>query len=178
VNRTAKSIVLIGMMGAGKSSVGRCLAQRIGLPHVDSDELVATRFGISIGGIFSQWGEEKFREAETESLRDLGASDAAIIVTGGGVVLRAENVDLLKQLGTIVWLDADEETLFERASRCGGRPLLQTENPRKTFSKLLKTRQPLYEEAADLRVDTSSLTPDEIADKILSRIKVSTTVRQ
>jgi shikimate kinase len=178
VNRKAKSIVLIGMMGAGKSSVGLCLAQRIGLAHVDTDELVAARFGISIAEILSKWGEDEFREAETESLRDLAASDVAIIVTGGGIVLRQANVDLLKELGTIVWLDADEEKLFERASRCGERPLLQTENPRKTFSELLRARQPLYARAADFRVDTSSLTQDEIADKVLSHIKISTAIRQ
>jgi shikimate kinase len=178
VKRTAKSIVLIGMMAAGKSSVGRCLAQRMGLAHIDTDELIAARFGISIAEIFSKWGENKFREAETESLRNLATSDPAIIVTGGGVVLRAENVDCLKRLGTIVWLDAEEEKLFERATQCGERPLLQTDNPRKTFSKLLQTRQPLYAKAADFRVDTSRLTQEEVADKILSHVKVSTAIRR
>jgi shikimate kinase len=170
VNRTAKSIVLIGMMGAGKSSVGRCLARRAGLARIDTDEMVAAKFGISIAEIFSRYGEGEFREAEREALRDLVTRDAAIIVTGGGVVLREENVDLLKQLGVIAWLDADEETLFERASRRGERPALQTENPRETFSELLQKRGPLYAKAADFRVDTSSLSHEEVADKILDKV--------
>lgn len=165
------------MMGAGKSAVGRCLAPRSGLTCVETDHLVAAKFGISIAEIFSKWGEDKFREAETQSLRDLAMSNAAVIVTGGGIVLRAENIDLLKQLGTIVWLDADEEKLFERASRSSERPLLQTENPRRTFSELLRTRQPLYAKAADFRVETSSLTQDEIAEKILSHVKISIGIR-
>src|SRR4051812_675948 len=125
-----KSIVLIGMMGAGKSSVGRCLQQLTGLARVDSDDLVAAKAGISIPEIFDRHGEEKFREWETDVLRELSTDRPAIIVTGGGMVLRPENIDLLKRLGIIVWLEAKEEVLFERASRCGNRPLLKTENPK------------------------------------------------
>ena len=140
------------MMGAGKSSVGRCLQRRTGLARFDTDELVAKKFALSIPEIFAKHGEENFRNAETKALRDLPNENAVIIVTGGGIVLREENVDLLKQLGTIVWLDADEETLFERASRRGNRPLLQTENPRASLAEMLQNRTPLYEKAADLRI--------------------------
>jgi shikimate kinase len=171
VNRTGKSIVLIGMMGAGKSSVGRLLQRRTGLARFDTDEAVAKQFDLSIPEIFSQFSEEKFRDAETEVLREFTADKSAIIVTGGGIVLREENVDLLKQLGTIVWLDADEEKLFERASRRGQRPLLQRQSPRKMFLELLRARQPLYAKAADLQVDTSVLTHDEVADMILNKIE-------
>jgi shikimate kinase len=166
-----KSIVLIGMMGAGKSSIGRLLQRRTGLARFDIDEAVAKKIALSIPEIFSQLGEEKFRDAETEVLRELTADKSAIIVTGGGIVLREENVDLLKQLGTIVWLDADEERLFERASRRGQRPLLQRQNSRKMFSELLRERQPFYAKAADLQVDTSVLTHDEVADMILNKIE-------
>ena len=161
-------------MGAGKSSVGRCLQRRTGLARLDTDELVAARFGISIPEIFAQHGEERFRGAETEVLQELSPSKPAIIVTGGGIVLRDENVDLLKQLGTVVWLEAKEETLLERASRRGNRPLLQTEDPRARLSELLRTRAPLYEKAADVRVDTTSLTHDEVADVILNNIESRT----
>src|SRR5467141_3633875 len=133
----AKSIVLIGMMGAGKSSVGRCLQQRTGLAGLDTDEMVTAQFGIPIAQIFEEHGEERFRIAETEVLRKLAPERPAIVVTGGGIVLRAENIDLLKQLGTIVWITADEATLFERASRRNDRPLLQKENPRAVFLELL-----------------------------------------
>jgi shikimate kinase len=171
MDRRAKSIVLIGMMGAGKSSVGRCLQRRIDLDRFDTDEIIASKFELSIPEIFATHGEQRFRDAETEALRDLVASEAVIVVTGGGIVLREENVDLLKEMGTVVWLDAKEETLFERASRRGNRPLLQTENPRATLSEMLRVRMPLYTKAADLRVDTTKLTHDEIADIILDEIE-------
>ena len=102
MNRAAKSIVLIGMMGAGKSSVGRCLQRRIGLARFDTDEIVASKFGLSIPEIFSGHGEDRFREAETEALAGLAPAESAIIVTGGGIVLREENIELIKQLETAV----------------------------------------------------------------------------
>lgn len=175
---TSRSIVLIGMMGAGKSSVGRCLQRRTGLARFDTDEIVSSKFGLSISEIFSTHGERRFREMEAQALVELAAGEATIIVTGGGIVLRRENVDLLKQLGTIVWLDANEETLFERASRRSNRPLLQTEDPRTTFSEMLRARAPHYAKVADIRVDTSELTRDEVADVILSKVKELVTTRK
>jgi shikimate kinase len=91
-------------------------------------------------------------------------------VTGGGIVLREDNVTRLKELGMIVWLEAEEAVLFERASRRGNRPLLQTADPRATLSELLRTRMPLYEKAADFRVDTTRLTPNDVCDIILGEI--------
>jgi len=158
-------------MGAGKSSVGRCLQRRTGLACLDIDERVAAKFGMLIPQIFEEHGEEKFRNAETEVLRKLSPDRPAIIVTGGGIVLRKENVDLLKQLGTVVWLGADEATLFERASRRNDRPLLQRENPRAVFSKLFRERESLYAAAADLRVDTSTKTHDQVAETILNKVE-------
>ena len=174
MNPGGKSIVLIGMMGAGKSSVGRCLQQRTGLARFDSDALVSAKFGISIPEIFAKHGETAFRDAETAALRDFSPTRPAIIVTGGGIVLRDENVDLLKRLGIVVWLEAEEETLFERASRRGNRPLLQTENPRESFATILRTRAPLYAKAADIRVDTTKLKHDQVADLILKEIEAAT----
>ncbi len=162
--------MLIGMMGAGKSSVGRCLERRTGLSRFDTDEMVATKLGLSVPEIFSKFGEEKFREIETQMLRELDPAKVMIIVTGGGIVLRQENVDLMRQLGTIVFLEADEDTLFERASRKKTRPLLQAENPRATFAELLRTRTPLYAKIADIRIDTSSLNQDNVAEMILNKI--------
>jgi shikimate kinase len=174
----AKSIVLIGMMGAGKSSVGRCLQQRTGLARLDTDEMVASQFGIPIAQIFEKHGEERFRIAETDVLRKLAPERPAIVVTGGGIVGNTENLDLLKQLGTVVWVTADEATLFERASRRNDRPLLQKENPRAVFSKLFRERESLYAAAADLRVDTSALTHDEVAETILNRLEEVSSLRQ
>ncbi len=158
-------------MGAGKSSVGRCLQRRTGLARLDTDEIVAAEFGMPIAQIFEEYGEEKFRDAETQVLRKLAPSRPAIIVTGGGIVLRTENVDLLKKLGTMVWLTANEQVLFERASRRNTRPLLQKEDPRAVFTELFKKREPVYEAAADFQVDTSSVSHDEVAETILNKLE-------
>jgi shikimate kinase len=167
-----QSIVLIGFMGTGKSSIGRALARKTGLPRFDTDEIVARRFDLSIPEIFSQFGEEDFRDAETAALKQLSEPAApAIIVTGGGIVLRPENVKMLRGLGRVVSLEADEETLFRRISRRATRPLLQTQNPRATMTELLRVRDPLYRAAADVRLDTSRLTYDEVTDAILTSIE-------
>ena len=117
MKKRGDAIVLIGFMGAGKSSVGRTLARITGLSRFDTDEMVAGRFGLTIPEIFASHGEETFREAETVALRELSKKSQTIVVTGGGIVLRPENVTLLQELGTIVYLSADEETLFARISR-------------------------------------------------------------
>ena len=171
MNQLSRSIVLIGMMGAGKSSVGQCLHGRTGLVLHDTDEIVTSNFGMSIPEIFDEHGEKKFREAETEALRSVRTEDQTIIITGGGIVLRKENVEILKRLGAIVWLDGDEETLFARASRKQNRPLLQTKNPRKTFSQILGSRRPLYANIADIRLDTSVLTDEKVAVAILAKLR-------
>jgi shikimate kinase len=171
VNYGNKSIVLIGMMGAGKSSVGRCLQGRTKLALAEIDDIVASHFGTSIPEIFSKYGEQVFRKAETEALRKMAPAKQTIIVTGGGIVLREENVDLLKQLGVVVWLDCNVETLFERALRSGNRPLLRGENPTEEFTQMLQARLPLYAKIAQIRVDTSMLTDEEVAVAILSKLK-------
>jgi shikimate kinase len=165
------AIVLIGFMGAGKSSVGRTLARMTGLPRFDTDEMIAARFGLTVSEIFETQGEEAFREAETEALRELAGKRGAIITTGGGILLRGGSADLMRGLGTVVHLEADEETLFRRINRRTTRPLLRTENPRATLTELLRMRLPLYRAAADIEVDTSLLTHDEVAKRILNHIE-------
>jgi len=165
------SIVLIGMMGAGKSSVGRCLERRTGLTLLDTDEIVSSKFGMSIPEIFAKHGETKFREAEAKAVRAMAIPKKTIIVTGGGIVLQQENVELLRRMGVIVWLDGNEDTLFARASRRRNRPLLQTKNPRRTFSQIFDARRSLYADIADVRVDTSVLTDEEISVAILSKLE-------
>jgi shikimate kinase len=165
------AIVLIGFMGAGKSSVGRTLARLTGLPRFDTDEMVAVQFGLTVSEIFETEGEETFREAETKALQELSGKRGAIITTGGGILLRSENANLVRQLGMVVHLEADEQILFRRISRRTTRPLLRTENPRATLTELLRVRMPLYRAAADIQVDTSLLTHDEVAKKILNHIE-------
>jgi shikimate kinase len=170
MNAAGRSIALIGFMGAGKSAVGRELAAREKRERYDTDEMIRNRFGSSIPEIFARYGEEAFRDAETEALRSLPRVAADVIVTGGGIVLRDENVQLLRALGMTIWLHADEETLWQRASRRGNRPLLQTANPRQKFSVLLRERVPLYQATADHRIDTSSASIGEVVDEITKLI--------
>ena len=171
VNRWGRSIAVVGMMGAGKSSVGRCLHRRTGLALHDTDEIVATKFGMSISEIFARHGEKKFREAETAALRRMRPGERKIIITGGGVVLHKENIGILKKQAVIVWLDGDEGTLCARAFRQQNRPLLRTKNPRSAFSQILGARRPLYVNLADMRVDTSALTDEEVAVAILAKLE-------
>ena len=171
--RLKRTVALIGMMGAGKSSVGCCLHRRTGLALHDTDEIVKANFGMPISEIFPKFGEPRFRQAETEALRNLATTEQAIIVTGGGIVVCNENVELLKRLGVIVWLDTDEKTLFARASRKRDRPLLRTKHPREAFSQILGARRTLYANIADIRVDTSVLTDEEVAVAILTKLRKS-----
>jgi shikimate kinase len=159
------------MMGMGKSVVGKALEQKTGLPRFDTDEIISSKSKMPIKEIFSTRGEEHFRNLETETLRSMSLEEPAIIVTGGGIVLRAENVDLLRQLGTVVWLDADETTLRARIHNLSDRPLLQTANPGASLSELLAARESLYRKAADLRVDVTQRSPEEIAELILENIR-------
>jgi shikimate kinase len=167
----AHSIVLIGMMGAGKSSVGRALQRRTGLPRFDLDELIEARAGMSIPEIFAQKGETWFRDLESAVLAEVPRESPGIIVTGGGVVLRPGNVTALKQMGTVVWLDADLATLLARATRRGNRPLLQTADPLAAMAELLAARLPLYAQVADLRIDTNPLTDEQVTDVILAGLQ-------
>jgi shikimate kinase len=165
-----RAIVLIGFMGAGKSSVGRRLETRTGFPRFDTDEMIAAKLNLSIPRIFETRGEDFFRDAEMKALRNFDADRDAIIVTGGGIVLRTSNRELLRKLGVVVYLEADEQTLFARLSRRSNRPLLRTDDPRSTMRDLLEKRVPLYEEIADLTVDTSQLDHNQVCDLILESV--------
>lgn len=162
-----RSVVLIGFMGAGKSAVGRELAIRTKLHRHDTDEMIRRRFHRSIPEIFAQHGQESFRQAETEVLRRLPQGSPFLLVTGGGIVLRDENVRLLRSLGMAIWLDAEEEILWQRASRRGNRPLLETADPRQRFALLLHQRRPLYQATAHHRIDTSQCTIKDVALAIM-----------
>lgn len=165
-----RSIVLIGFMGSGKSSVGRRLAQSLGWPRFDTDEMVAEELGMTIPAIFAQLGEGRFRDAESAALAAIDPAASAVVVTGGGIVLRPTNVSRLRELGTVVWLTAEFEVLRERLSRRQNRPLLQTPEPAATIAKLLAERQKFYKEAADLTVETSHLSHAQVAEAVRDAI--------
>jgi len=154
-------------MGCGKSSVGRRLAGLTGHRFTDSDEIVVQTEGRSISEIFAQDGEPYFRDVEERALQSLVGVAGVILSTGGGAILRESNRDTLKKIGIVAWLDADPDVLFERASRSGRRPLLQTANPRETFDRLLASRREIYSALADFRLDSSLLDHDQAAQTLL-----------
>jgi shikimate kinase len=164
-----KNIVLIGLMGCGKSTIGRKLQTMLGYPLVDTDQLIEDKAGCSIAEIFAKRGEPYFRELESAVLHELSApgTPRRIIATGGGVVGRKQNRKLLASLGYVVWLQAPVDVILQRTARNRDRPLLQTENPREKVEKLLVERSPLYREIADLSLETAGLEMEEIACGIL-----------
>ncbi len=153
-------------MGTGKSSVGRRLAASRGWPRLDTDAMIAAAVGMRISDIFERLGQERFREEESAILETIGPAQPAVIITGGGAILRPENTTRLHELGTVFCLTAELPTLLERLGRRSDRPLLQTADPAATVAKLLQTRTPLYEAAADFTIDTTGLSHDEVATKI------------
>lgn len=164
-----KNIVLIGFMGSGKSTVGRELHQRLGYPLVDMDHVIEHRAGKPLTAIFAEEGEEAFRDMETRLLGELNDSDTPrrIISTGGGVVGREKNRELLRQLGYVVWLNAPVAVILERTGRNRDRPLLHAEDPVARVTALMEIRQPLYQESAHLKVETGGLNCRELATGIL-----------
>lgn len=154
-------------MGCGKSSVGRRVAALTGYKFTDTDDLIVQAERRPITDIFAQEGEEYFRDAEQRVLETLVGSTGLILSTGGGLILRESNRAVLKQIGVIAWLDAEADVLFERASRSGKRPLLQTENPRATFDTLIASRKEIYGSTADFRLDSTMLNHDEVAQMLL-----------
>ncbi len=161
------NIVLIGFMGTGKSSVGRRVAARRGHRFVDVDRMVVDKEGAQITEIFEARGEGYFREVESAMLRSLAGAEGLVIATGGGIVTRPENVEVARGLGFIVWLTASEAVIAERVARTDKRPLLRTENPRETISRMLAERRPLYEAAADFTIDTSEMPHSEVCARIV-----------
>lgn len=159
----APNIIVIGLMGCGKSTVGRLVAQKIGFQQVDTDHLVTDRAHQSIPAIFEREGEAGFRQRETAALLGLLGRRGHVIATGGGIITQPHNLPLLKHLGYIVWLDADPSTLARRTAASNDRPLLQTGNPEEKLRNLLAIRGPIYRQIADLRIQTDDLTPHETA---------------
>ena len=161
------SIVLIGPMGAGKSSVARELARMTSRRWIDTDKQIVRQTGQTITEIFAREGEDHFRRLETEALQSLASERRLIVATGGGIVTRPENIPLLRALGCVAYLTADPEVLFERVSRNRQRPLLQTDDPRVTLNELIQRRESLYAGCAHFTLDTSVGTHAEIANTVL-----------
>ena len=155
------NIIVIGLMGCGKSTVGRIVSGMIGFRFVDTDQLICDAAKTSIPRIFEREGEAGFRKRESAALRSLLGKRGHVIATGGGIVTQPHNIPLLRQLGFIVWLDAGVNTLVRRTASSNDRPLLRDEDPKAKLERLLEVRKPLYKGIADLRIVTDDLTPQE-----------------
>jgi shikimate kinase len=169
---TPLNVVLVGFMGCGKTTLGSRLAQMLGLRFVDMDECISRKAHRPIPDIFAREGEAGFRRIESAVLDELMGAGSMVIATGGGVVTVPENLPKLRRLGFVVWLNPPERAIWNRVSRNRSRPLLQTEDPRRTVHELLEKRRPLYAGVADLEADTRGLTPDEAAYGIAECVRL------
>lgn len=168
-------IILIGFMGAGKTTVGRTLSKETGISLFDTDLLIETRAGMRVSKIFEISGEEEFRRLETETVRELAdTSGDWVLSTGGGLPLKEENRRLLRQAGTVVYLRVRPETVIRRLKGDTSRPLLSGEDVRDRVRALLESRSPVYESTAHLTVDVDEKSPVEICREILckKRLKI------
>jgi len=166
-----RPIVLVGMMGAGKSTVGRRLAGRLGCPFLDTDRVLEERMGVSIATMFDLEGEAVFRERESALLAELVNSDASVLATGGGVVLRDANRVLLHDRAWVVYLRANAVDLWIRTRRDTSRPLLRGSDARARVSELLTLRAPLDEAESRCTVDTGRQPVERVVDQILEKLQ-------
>jgi shikimate kinase len=166
-----RPIVLVGMMGAGKSTVGRRLAGRLGYPFLDADRVLEERLGVSISTMFDLEGEAVFRDRESALLDELVNANASVLATGGGVVLRDANRTLLHDRAWVVYLRASAIDLWIRTRRDTSRPLLRGADARSRVSELLTLRAPLYEAVSHCTVDTGRQPVERVVDQILQQLQ-------
>jgi shikimate kinase len=164
-----RPIVLVGMMGAGKTTVGRRLAARLGRHFIDSDEEVEKAAGMTIEDIFKAHGEADFRAGEVRVIARLLKDTDLVLGTGGGAFMNADTRALIKSSAVSVWIKADFELLFHRVQRRSNRPLLKTPNPRKTLEELIEKRYPTYAEA-DVTVVSKDVPQDQVAAEVIEAL--------
>jgi shikimate kinase len=166
-----KTVVLVGMMGSGKTAVGSALARILAVPFLDSDTELTNAANMTIAEIFERDGERFFRQKETQVIRRLLETERCILSTGGGAFLSAENRSIIAQKGVAVWLRADLDLLWSRVRHKTTRPLLRTENPYRTLAELCKARNPVYG-LADLAVDAdATYSIDDMAHRVLQALR-------
>ena len=163
------NILLTGFMGAGKTTVGKKLAKRLGYFFIDTDREIEKEQGCSITEIFKYGGEECFRDLETDILQKLQTKQNLVIATGGGMVLRNENRSLMQSLGTRVYLKVELQELMRRLKKDKKRPLLQKLNPKEHILEMLQQRKSIYEEAECI-IDTTDLSPHQMVTEIIRKI--------
>ena len=168
-----ENVFLIGFMGSGKSTIDSYLAENYGMEIIDMDQLIVEREGMAIPDIFAQKGELYFRDVETNLLIQMQGEQNKVVSCGGGVVLRDENVQAMKNIGQIVLLDAKPETILERVKDDDNRPLLRGNKNVQFIRDMMGKRQPKYEAAADLVIHTDGKSADEICKEIISKVKIN-----
>jgi shikimate kinase len=164
------NVFLVGMMGAGKTTIGRALARKLDRKFFDTDQEIVRRTGVPIPVIFDIEGEHGFRARESAILAELSQCDSAVIATGGGIVLSSANREILQAAGTVIYLRASVEDLWRRTSRDRNRPLLQTVDPQQTLRNLHTQRDPLYNEVADITVNTSNQSVLRLVNDLLQKL--------
>ena len=164
-----KPIVLVGLMGAGKTSIGRKLAERMRVPFVDADHELEKAAACTITEFFEKFGEKEFRRGEKRVIARLLKSCPCVLATGGGAFMDSETRTMIKNKAVSVWLNADLDTLDARLAQRSGRPLLRTKNPRATLQSLMEKRYPIYAEA-DMIVETSNSSVDVTVNKVYKSI--------
>lgn len=164
------NLVLVGFMGTGKTTIGKLLAERLNWTYIDTDILIEQKTGLTIPMIFEQFGESYFRDIESEVIKETMQKLHQVISTGGGIVLREQNMGAMKSNGLVVCLTAIPETIYERTKFDDYRPLLKIENPKQRIQELLESRAPFYAKA-DIIIDTTILKPKEIVTQIMNKIE-------
>lgn len=162
-------VVLIGMMGVGKTTVGRLVAEALGRPFRDSDALIEERTGETVAQIFAERGEAAFRAEETAALEEMLAAPPSVVAAAGGAILDVGNRDRLRAGGRVIWLVAEPSVLAQRVVTGDHRPLLE-EDPAGTLARLAGEREPLYRDVADHVVNTQGRTPVEVADAVVALV--------
>lgn len=165
----ARSVVLVGMMGAGKSTIGRRLSARLGLPFFDADAEIELAAGMSIPDIFESRGEADFRDGEARVIARLLDSGPAVLATGGGALMRKETRDRIRDKAVSVWLKADADVIMRRVKRRSDRPLLQTTDPEATVGRLMREREPVYQEA-DLTIWSRDVPHEKIVEECIEAL--------
>lgn len=166
-----QNLILVGPMGAGKSTIGRLLAKDLHLPFRDSDKEIELRTGADIPWIFDVEGEQGFRDREQAVIADLAQLDGVVLATGGGAVMRADNRQALRQGGRVVYLHASVEQQLGRTAKDRNRPLLRGPDPEKVLRELIAVRDPLYREIADIVIETDERPPRMVVQEILERLQ-------
>lgn len=170
------NIFLVGLMGSGKTTIGRALAKRLNKRFVDADHEIEARTGASIPWIFEIEGEASFRQREADVIRDLTAQDGIVLATGGGAVLNEQSRQLLKDRGTVIYLRASVNSILQRTSHDRNRPLLQTDDPKARIEELLLQRAPLYQEVAHIIIETGRPNVQSVVQSILSQLSTSSDI--